>query len=147
MLKTHRLGSSLLLAGCALIAQRADAVTSPDIKVLGTRADLVSGGDALVEVTFAPRATVSAAKYALNGIPLTGVFALRPNGKVQGLVTGLRAGFNVLTVRAPGTTRCAAAPPKRPRTGPKQRAPGTKTRSPTVRPDLFPARAMRPTDS
>ncbi len=40
----------------------------------------------------------------------------------------------------PGTTTRAAAPPNSPRTSPKQRAPGTKTRSPTraagARPDL-----------
>ena len=38
------------------------------------------------------------------------------------------------TTRAPGTTRREAAPPNRPRTSPKQRAPGTNTRSPTATP-------------
>ena len=49
--------------------------------------------------------------------------------------------------RSPGTTTREAAPPNRPRTSPKQRAPGTKTRSPTRREELGPASATRPTDS
>ena len=50
--------------------------------------------------------------------------------------------------RAPGTTRRAAAPPNRPRTGPKQRAPGTNTVVADPAPGMRrPHRLTRPTDS
>lgn len=99
---TLRFAGGLLLAGLATMGHALAAASVPEIKVLGNRADLVSGGDVLVEVSFAPGAAVGAAKYALNGRALTGVFAQRPNGRIQGLVTGLRDGANLLTVRVPG---------------------------------------------
>ena len=41
----------------------------------------------------------------IDGAPVpNGTFALRPDGRVYGLVTGLKVGDNVLTVRVPGTT-------------------------------------------
>ena len=51
------------------------------------------------------------------------------------------------TTREWGTTRREAAPPKRPRTSPKHRAPGTNTRSPTRRCVAGPAMVIRPTVS
>jgi hypothetical protein len=81
---------------------------APQILVLSTRADLVSGGDALVEVKWpgnsieALKRNPTLAKIELNGRPLTGVFALRANGRYMGLVTGLINGDNVLTVRGLG---------------------------------------------
>ncbi|MFT3821451.1 MAG: DUF6351 family protein [Rubrivivax sp.] len=86
----------------ALGSSAAWAASPPEIKVLSSRADMVSGGDALVEITWPAGSNPALAKLALNGTALTGVFALRPNGKYQGLVTGLRDGFNLLTARVPG---------------------------------------------
>jgi hypothetical protein len=40
-------------------------------------------------------------KIALNGTLVNGMFARRPDGRYQGLVTGLRNGDNLLTVRTP----------------------------------------------
>lgn len=94
----HALIAAALAGGSA-----AWAANVPEIKVLSGRADMVSGGDALVEITWPAGANPALAKIALNGLPLNGVFARRPNGKYQGLVTGLREGFNLLTARAPGS--------------------------------------------
>lgn len=91
-----------LLAAALAASCAAGAAPTPEIKVLSSRADMVSGGDALVEITWPAGANPVLAKIALNGAPLAGVFALRPNGKYQGLVTGLRDGYNLLTARAPG---------------------------------------------
>src|SRR3712207_6323375 len=55
---------------------------SPEILVLSNRADLVSGGDALVEIRWpSSPADLSAAQVRLNGEPLRGVFEQRPNGR------------------------------------------------------------------
>ncbi|HYZ92543.1 MAG TPA: DUF6351 family protein [Actinomycetota bacterium] len=69
------------------------------IDVLSNRADLISGGDALVAVRL-PRGS-SGASMDLNGKDVTRAFAVRPNGKFEGLVKGLRNGRNVLTARLP----------------------------------------------
>jgi hypothetical protein len=67
------------------------------IDVLSNRPDLVSGGDALVEVNGADPATV--ASVDVDGRYVTSSFALRPNGRFQGMLTGLKVGANVVTVR------------------------------------------------
>lgn len=91
-----------LTAAAMVVSCTAWAGPAPEVKVLSSRADMVSGADALVEITWPAGVNPALAKIALNGLPLKGVFAKRPNGKYQGLVTGLRDGFNLLTARAPG---------------------------------------------
>ncbi|TDD26826.1 hypothetical protein E1218_12220 [Kribbella turkmenica] len=75
------------------------------IEVLSNRADLVSGGDALVEVDAPWRSDTRTVRVSLNGRDITELFDRRPNGRYQGLVTGLRGGSNKLTVREKGTGR------------------------------------------
>ena len=71
-----------------------------DIVVLSNRADMVSGGDALVQINLPPFVDpVRGVKVALNGTLINNMFAVRPNGRYQGLVTGLNNGDNLLTVR------------------------------------------------
>jgi Tannase-like family of unknown function (DUF6351) len=72
----------------------------PDIIVLSNRADLISGGDALVQISLPPSVDPArGVKVALNGTLINNMFAVRPNGRYQGLVTGLNNGDNLLTVR------------------------------------------------
>ena len=80
-----------------------------DIRVISNRADLISGGDALVEIIVPPGIIQAMQngnqkiKASLDSQPLPqDVFALRPNGRIIGLVTGLKVGDNTLTVQTPG---------------------------------------------
>ena len=59
------------------------------IKTLSNRADLISGGDALVEVVLPPRTRPSKVRVDVDGRDVTGAFAVRPNGRYMGVVTGL----------------------------------------------------------
>jgi hypothetical protein len=72
------------------------------IKVLSNRADLIAGGDALVEVLLPPNARSSKVGLDVDGRDVTGAFAVRPNGRYLGVVSGLAIGDNILTARAPG---------------------------------------------
>jgi len=83
-------------------AGHAQASSYPVIHVLSTRADLVSGGQALVSVTVGGAAPHSAL-VSLNGTSISGRFALRPNGQYEGLVTGLRVGSNQLEAFVAGS--------------------------------------------
>lgn len=74
------------------------------IRTLSNRADLVSGGDALVEIARSDGGSVSGASVAVNGADATAAFAMRPNGRFQGLVTGLTDGENVIVAEASGAT-------------------------------------------
>ena len=95
-------GGFVLAAGLACALQAAAAVPPPEILVLSNRADLISGGDALVEIKMPPIYTPPVAKVTLNGAPANQFFALRPNGRYMGVVSGLKDGTNVLVARAPG---------------------------------------------
>ena len=92
-----------LLAGLFTVpvdtVQAADAVS---IHVLSTRPDLVSGGSALVEVTVPADATASDLVVERNGVEVSSLFALRANGKIEGLLTGLQLGANNIVARVPG---------------------------------------------
>ena len=92
----------VVLAAFAAALPAAASAAAPKIKVLSNRADLISGGDALVEIR-APKGTKPARlTIKLNGKPARKRFAKRENGRFQGIVRGLRNGRNVLSARAPG---------------------------------------------
>jgi hypothetical protein len=99
-------GVALSLVACALVALTlsGSAFSSGkhgggvgEITIVSNRADLISGGDALVSVDL--RANPRAVRVELNGRNITETFAIRPNGRFEGLVTGLVEGKNVLRVR------------------------------------------------
>lgn len=77
----------------AVVSERASASTL-EIVVLSNRADLVSEGDALVEITG------GASAVELNGADITSAFAVRENGRYMGLVTGMAVGANELVARS-----------------------------------------------
>jgi hypothetical protein len=69
----------------------------PQVVVLSNRADLISGGDALVEVVLPARVDPSTVSVTLNGsTDVTSDFAVRSDGRFVGLVTGLKVGDNDL---------------------------------------------------
>ncbi|MEU6230616.1 DUF6351 family protein [Streptomyces sp. NPDC047042] len=77
----------------------ADSGGSIQIRVLSNRADLVSGGDALVEVVLPSGATPQNVRVDVDGRDVTSAFALRPDGRFLGMVTGLRVGENKVTAQ------------------------------------------------
>ncbi len=80
-----------LAAGCgSSVAPNTESKAEGSIRVLSNRADLISGGDALVEI--APRAR----KVMLNGVDVTSMFGTRGNGRYMGLLTNLELGQNEL---------------------------------------------------
>jgi len=69
------------------------------IVVLSSRADLVSGGEALVRVILRSGNYSSINRIDLDGRAVTRAFALRRDGRYTGLVSGLTNGANDLRVR------------------------------------------------
>jgi hypothetical protein len=69
------------------------------LTVLSGRADLVSGGDALVQVTGA--SGVTGLRVSVDSRDVSTAFGVGPGGTVEGLVTGLKVGNNVVSVRGP----------------------------------------------
>jgi uncharacterized tannase-like protein DUF6351 len=92
-----------LVSGATLASAR---VRTPIIHVLSNRADLISAGDALVSIDLPARVNPSRVRVYVNGRYIQRDFAVRPNGRYEGLVTRLHDGQNALYARLPnGTTQ------------------------------------------
>lgn len=92
------MGTSLLLLSCG-----GDNGQIPGLamQTLSNRADLVSGGSAVVDVT--PPAygdVVNQLRIDLNGTDVTSSFARRADGHYVGVVKGMVVGSNALTAKA-----------------------------------------------
>jgi hypothetical protein len=71
------------------------------IHVLSNHADLISGGDALVEITIPAGADASSMRVTLGDQRRTAAFAVRAGGRYFGRIEGLALGANVVTARLP----------------------------------------------
>ena len=75
-----------------------DPIPGTTIQTLSNRADLVSGGSALVEVKVP--ASVSKLKVDVDGTDVTSSFTTLANGRTLGVVTGLKNGINNINATA-----------------------------------------------
>ena len=73
------------------------------INVLSNRADLISGGDALVEIVLPQGAKADSLAVDIGGRNVGDRFGLTENGRMLGVITGLPLGNSVLTARLPGS--------------------------------------------
>lgn len=90
---------------------------SPGVRILSNRADLISGGDALVEL-LPPAAAAGAPQVKLNGRDISASFARRENQRYIGLVSGLVIGRNNLTANWSGKASGTAELINHPNGGP-----------------------------
>ena len=123
--KTARRWRVLVAASCALVAIASAASARPPaaseplrIEVLSNRADLISGGDALIEVVVPDAGSASDVVVDVDGRDVTPAFTLREDGRLIGLVTGLALGPNVVTARAGDLSGATITITNHPRGGP-----------------------------
>src|SRR5215831_12503729 len=72
------------------------------IKTLSNRADLISGGDALVEIVLPAGAQAANLHVKIGSRDVSSAFAARDGGRIVGLLTGLDAGANFVTADVGG---------------------------------------------
>lgn len=88
---------SIALAALAACGSSGSEDTAPvEIRTLSTRADFVTGGNALVEIVLPSGADASGLSVKLGATDVTSAFAVRSDGRVTGLLTGLADGDNVV---------------------------------------------------
>src|SRR5437588_1074546 len=99
--------AALMLGAWAVVPGQAAKNHRPrlSISVLSGRADLVSGGSALVAIDLPRRADARHIRVTLRGRGITRAFAFRQDGRFEGLVTHLRLGTNVLQATLPSGWR------------------------------------------
>ncbi len=95
---------NVVVVGAVLLSAFAATPASAkvSIEVLSNRAEAISGGDALVAVKYPKGTRASRVRVSLNGKRVTGRFAVRPTGRFEGMLTGLRNGANTVVARVPG---------------------------------------------
>ena len=104
-----------------LLCWAAPAFAGPptlEIDVLSNRAEVISAGDALVAVDVPSGVSPAKVRVFDDGREVTSAFAVRPNGRFEGLVTGLALGPNVLSARAPGAKEARITITNHPNGGP-----------------------------
>ena len=115
---------TLSLALLALLLIPAAAAAKPKkapgirIHVVSNRADLISAGDALVRIKLPQADRLEAIRVTAGGRDVTRVAQARPNGKFEGLVTGLKVGRTMLRARAPHRRAARATIVNHPNGGP-----------------------------
>ena len=84
------------------VPESVELQTLVQIKTLSNRADLVSGGDVLVEAVLHQGLAFRSLSLTVNGLDVTSSFAVRADGRITGLITGLAEGPNRVIARLNG---------------------------------------------
>lgn len=90
------------VAGTALPALAHTAGPPTVLRTVSNRADLISGGNALVQVELPKGKHTRDLRVSLDGRDVSRAFAMRSNHRVQALITGLRVGPNSLVASTAG---------------------------------------------
>ena len=106
---------ALAAVGLALLASlglwscggEAETIEGTTVSTLSNRADLISGGSALVEIKLPALADPARVMVDLNGTDVASTFKVTASGRIMGVLKGLKNGSNTLTVRASGNFRAA----------------------------------------
>jgi hypothetical protein len=116
--KTRIAATAVALLAIASLDASAQASQAPVIKVLSNRADLISSGDALVQVKLPAGTSPGRVRVKVGKRNVTSLFALRPDGRFEGLLTGLADGRNVVTASVAGGRAARIAILNHPNGGP-----------------------------
>jgi uncharacterized tannase-like protein DUF6351 len=89
-----------------------------EIKTLSNRADLVSGGDAFVELVLPDHSPIQRLRVLVGARDVSSVFARRADGRITGVITGLALGPNVVVADAAGANAASLTITNHPIGGP-----------------------------
>lgn len=93
---------AIVLVSCGRSSSVSDTAAADNaVRVLSNRADLVSGGDALIEIVLGDQAPEDV-KVALNGKDVSNEFSLDDAGHFIGVISGMKSGDNVVTANVGG---------------------------------------------
>jgi hypothetical protein len=107
-----------LLAGTVVNAQADQSGPGLGIKVLSNRADMISGGDAYVEITEPPGVRLHQIRVTLDKTDITRDFGRRADGRILGLVEGMSVGPHTLDARAARMSGASITITNHPTSGP-----------------------------
>ena len=111
--------ASIVVAISISIARGDGAVDEAyEIRILSSRPDMITGGDALIGISATQNADVSGLRLFLDGTDVTDRFRTAPSGVLVGLVAGLSGAGELRLAGADGTPRATLALVNHPIEGP-----------------------------
>lgn len=116
-------GVAVALAMTACGGNQAEPV---EIRTLSNRADLVSGGDVMLEIVLPPNGTAQGLSVTVDGRDVSSAFREVGGGRLRGVVTGLAVGNNVITANTQNTRPASLTVTNAPRHGPVLSGPQVK---------------------
>ena len=121
-LNPPRIALALGLTAVALSALVActgsDKAAPVEIRTLSNRADLVSGGDVMVEIVVPTGYSSAGLKVEVGGRNVSSAFAVGSDGRITGIVTGLVVGDNTIVAQTDSTSAAVLTVTNAPRHGP-----------------------------
>jgi hypothetical protein len=112
------LALAALLVGTVANAHADNPGPGLGISVLSNRADLISGGDAYVQITEPAGVQANQLRVTLDDKDVSADFARRPDGRITGLIEGMDVGSHVLTAGADHLTGATITLTNYPNSGP-----------------------------
>ena len=113
------IASALALAALAACSLDDDVDPEPlQLKTLSNRADLVSGGDVLVQIVPPVGADGSGLVVRVGARDVSAAFAKRADGRITGVVSGLSNGDNLLVAEMTNASAAQLTITNAPRSGP-----------------------------
>ena len=106
--------SAVGLVGCL----NTDVQEPVQITTVSNRADLVSGGNVMVQITLPPSTKVDGLVVTVDGRDVSSAFSTDSSGRVRGVVTGLAVGNNTITAATATAGAAALVVTNAPRHGP-----------------------------
>jgi hypothetical protein len=97
----RRAGFFIPVLVALLCATPAPARGTVRIQALSNRADLISDGQALVAVDVPSGRSAKGLEVTAGGRDVTGAFKRRADGRIEGLVDGMKIGQNIVVARLP----------------------------------------------
>jgi hypothetical protein len=107
--------TTLGLTACSFDSSPPPAV---QLQTVSTRADMVSGGDALIEVVLPAGTLAAGLRVQANGRDVSSAFTVGSDGRILGTVTGLAVGANTITANTDSAGPASLVVTNAPRQGP-----------------------------
>lgn len=89
-----------------------------EIRTISNRADLISGGDAMVEIILPSGGATKDFSVAVDGRDVTSAFSEVASGRLRGVIAGLKVGDNVITATSQNARSATLTVTNAPRHGP-----------------------------
>ena len=112
------LGLAALLVSGLVGCNSSDPNPPVEIRTLSNRADMVSGGDVMVEVVVPPGYSSTGLKVWAGARDVTSAFTAGTDGRFIGVITGLALGSSVIAAQTDGTSHAELTVTNAPRHGP-----------------------------